>query len=30
MEKCDAVWDTIHGYWFSYHSTAKPPMPPKK
>ena len=30
MEKCNAVWDTIHGYWFSYHSTAKPPIPPKK
>ena len=30
MEKCDAVWDTIHGSWFSYHAYDKPPVFPKK
>lgn len=30
LEACDAVWDTIRGHWFSYHSAAKPPRPPKK
>ena len=30
MEKCDAVWNTIRGSWFSYHAYDKPPVFPKK
>ncbi len=25
---CDQVWDSLHGRYFSYHSSAKPPMRP--
>ena len=24
MKKCDAVWDTLRGHYFSYHANARP------